>query len=264
MNDILKECYVRDVTKNLMSKEFSVNMILRTKSDLASEILKLLFTPENIRLNSDASLEFLADIDGENITLYNKNGKVIDENKYWGITVHLLKKYFNLDKLILPLSVSTVVEKLSIDFGFYIIYGGISKNELIAEAEENGLYIQKRLLSDPIFYAVSLLDYLNYNGISFKSLISSVPDAYTSIGRINDLSFNETEILNVLSDKTGHLSFKNGIKIFNNNGWILIFPENTCNAITIITESQSFEAAEELCFDTLEKIKTCKSQKNSV
>ncbi len=264
MDDILKECYVRDITENLMSDEFSVNMILKTKSDKASQILKLLFTPENIRLNPDASLEFMADIDSDIISLYDRNNKIIDENKYWGITVYLLKRYFNQDRIILPVSVSETIEKLSINLELSIIYGGPSKNELIQDAKENDLYIQKRLMSDPIFYAVSLLDYLNYNKISFKALISSIPDAYTSIGRINDATFDEDQVLTALSDNTGHLSFNNGIKIFNNKGWILVIPENSYNAITIITESQSFEAAEELCFDALEKIKTCKNQKNSV
>ena len=268
MDKLLKEFYINNIVRNIKSDKFNMNMLLRTKSREVSNILSLLFSPENINLKAGATIQFSADIDenGETIILYDNANKTIDENKFWGICLYLLKDYFFEKKILLPVSVPRHIEKLAIGHNLSIIYGDTDKARILNDLSDNKLYNQKRLMTDAIFFAVSLLDYLNLNNKTFKNLISSIPDAYTSIGRVNNAQLKESDIIDAVSGSNtmGLLNFNNGIKVYKDSGWVLIIPENSEKTITIITEAQSFEAADELCFNTIEKIKTCQKEKNSV
>ncbi len=251
--------YIQEILNELKSKRFSKNVELRTRSETLSEILENLFCEIENAGQRNVSPEFSADIcqNGQGLTLYTNNGQRISESTLLYIISIVLIKHFNCKKIVLPIYASSALENLLIKENITIIRCGMSDTEFINTLLNNNLYYQFRMCFDGIYCAVMLLDYLNLNNLSFDNIINSLPVECRLETEVECPSSRKGQIIGNLNSKYSgsKIYMTDGIKIYKNNGWVLVIPEKYRHYVKIITEGINTEAAKEISAEFTNKIK---------
>ena len=243
--------YTQDILNSLKSKYYSINMEIRTRSESVSEILEILLSTIEKKAISNPIKQFSADIadNGQNIILYTADGKLVDTNKLLGIISVILIKRFEYDSVVMPISVSERLEEYITDLGARIIYSGISEHEFMKKMVRHNLKEQAALCFDGVYFAMTLLDYLNETGNTFDELTASLPESSHAEIEVECSNARKSDIIKQLHDKykNNKIDTTDGIKIYKSNGWVLVIPERYRHSIKIITEGTNMETAEEIC-----------------
>lgn len=108
--------------------------------------------------------------------------------------------------------------------------------------------MQFRIQFDAIFCLLLLCDYLHRNQLTFSELLSSLPDSHMAQKEAVCPSQYKGEVIRMLIQKNQDkkLELSEGVKIFLNQGWVLIVPDHYRQVCRIITQGFSEEYADEL------------------
>ncbi len=115
---------------------------------------------------------------------------------------------------------------------------------------------------DALFLAFKLLSILKNRECGIDELVDELPEKYIVRKKIT-INFAPTYLATVIGEET--VSAKNdfeGIKLIKNGGRLLLIPEKDGENVRILAESDSMEAAEELCADIEELIGTANEKQN--
>ncbi len=251
--------YIQEILNGLKSTRFEKNMEIRTHSETLSDILEVLLGEVENMAQYNSPVEFSADLsfNGQKVTLYAKDGKRLDRPAIMYITSVILIRYFGCKTIALPIYAPSALEEMLYREKINIIKCGTSSAEFINTLLKNNLYAQFRLCFDGIFCAVSLLDFLNFHNISFDMLAKELPKQISLETEVECPCSRKAKIIENLHEKYGHnkIDVTDGIKIYQNNGWVLIIPEKHRHYVKIITEGTSMEVAEEISAEFTNQIK---------
>ncbi len=251
--------YIRDILNELKSESFTINASLRTRSEVISELLEIIFAEMERHALPSVAPEFFCDINGsgENLSLFTPDGNLIDKNRVLYIMAIILIKHFNEKTVVLPISAPASLEKFAEANKVSVILSGIDNKEYMDLLYRYGLTKQLNLCFDGIYFAVNLLDYLNFNGINFSELVSYIPKAATWEDKVECPEIKKSKVLSAISQKynSSKKEVSDEIKIYKNGGWVLIIPGEQKHSIRIITEGKDSEIAEEICTDFKNRIK---------
>lgn len=251
--------YIQEILNGLKSTRFEKNMEIRTHSETLSDILEVLLGEVENIAQYDSPVVFSADLsfNGQKVTLYTKDGKLLDRSAIMYIISVILIRYFGCKTIALPIYAPSALEEMLCREKVNIIKCGTSSAEFINTLLKNNLYAQFRLCFDGIFCAVSLLDFLNFYNISFDMLAKELPKQISLETEVECPSSRKANIIETLYEKYGHnkIDVTDGIKIYQNNGWVLIIPEKHRHYVKIITEGTSMETAEEISAEFTNQIK---------
>lgn len=242
--------YIQDILNKIESKRFAINMELQTKSETVSEILEVLLSEIERHTEKDIEKQFIAELDrnGRLASLSDTGLNKLDKNQVLSIAAILLTEHFGEREIALPVSAPGMLEKNLKDNKINILKCGTSDEEFLRFLTDNNLYEEFRLCFDGIYFSVALLDYLNCRNISFSDLYKRLPVFIHREVEIECPDSKKTEIIRKLYAKYSDLETDTteGIKIFKNNGWVLVLPESYRHCIKIITEGYDTETADEL------------------
>ncbi len=245
-----KLSYVQNILNRVKSRSFNKNLEARTRSETVSEILELILGEIEQRVSEDAPKEFSIDIagNGEHFFISNADEKRLDNNTLLSVLTVVLLKHMDIRTIVLPVSAPTSLEELVRRNGGTVIACGTSDREFMQTILEHGLDEQFSLFFDGVFAAIMLLDYLNLHRVSFYDLTEKLPASCRRETEIECPDSKKSEIIKQLYDKynNGKTDLTDGIKIYRNNGWVLIIPEKHRHFVRIITEGSDMEAADEI------------------
>lgn len=251
--------YVQEILNGLKSTRFDKNMEIRTHSETLSDILEILLGEVESITHYDSPVEFSADLDfsGQEISLHTKNGKKIDKTALMYITSVMLVHYFGCKTIVLPIYAPSALEEMLFREKVNIIKCGTSSSEFITTLLKNNLNEQFRLCFDGIFCAITLLDFLNYQDASLDMLIKEMPEQSSLETEVECPNSRKANIIDTLCEKyhNNKIEVTDGIKIYQNNGWVLIIPEKHRHYVKIITEGINMEAAAEISAEFTNQIK---------
>lgn len=245
-----KSIYIQEILNNITSHRFEINMELRTPSETISDILENLFSTMALMTSNKADKVFSAEIssNGEDITVFSSNGSCVGKSQLISIISMILLRHLRLKTIVLPAYAPSQLEKFLKSEGCEIICCGTSRYELMHVLLKNKLYQQFRMCFDGIYLAVTLLDFLNCNSITFDSFLESLPSNSYKETEVECPDSRKNKIIENLYSKyeDSDIEFGDGIKIYQTEGFVLIIPEKYRHYIKIITEADTMEAAEEI------------------
>ncbi len=255
-----RHSYIQEILSGLRTEHFRRNMELRTRSETVSELLEsLLAEIEKHMEQSGGMAEFQADVseNGQSLTLFTSAGLPLSMDQTLAWYAVLLCKYFQVQNVVLPVSASSQIEKLVVSCGGRVSYCGTSNAEFMQAVLQNGTEAQFRLCFDGIFAAVSILDYLNDQDVSFDTFVEKLPLICRREAEFPCGGERMEQVLSALYQKYQHcpVDFTDGLKIYQDQGWVLILPDQYRHYIRIITEGTNMEAAEEISTNFKKQIK---------
>ncbi len=254
-----KAFYVQEILNGLKSIRFEKNMELRTRSETLSDVLELLLGEIETMVPDATPTEFSADLsfNGQELFLFSNDGEKLSKSALLYIISIILLRHFGCKTIVLPIYASSALEELLCKEKMNIIKCGVSSTEFINTLLKNKLYTQFRMCFDGIYCAVMLLDYLNYSGISFNALVRDLPSDIRLETEVECPNSRKSDIIDKLRLKysSNKIDMTDGIKIYQNNGWVLVIPEKYRHYVKIITEGTNMEAAEEISTKFINRIK---------
>ncbi len=246
-----KDYYLRNMLNSLQSREIRRNLEIRTKSETVSGLLRSLLSELEKRVHvPQKEREFQAEIaeNGETLTLYTMSGERVGSEQLLALFAVMLLRKLPESTIVLPLSASTELERLIKNNGGKVVYSKTSAADFMEQILAHGTREQFLLCFDALYAVVAILDFLNLHDVNFDTMVNKLPVFYKNEVEIDCPDEKKGDVIQKLlqmhkQDKT---DMTEGIKIFRNDGWALVVPENSRQVCRIIIEGHSMEAATEL------------------
>ncbi|KJF28765.1 nucleotidyl transferase [Clostridium aceticum] len=197
--------------------------------------------------------------DGEKLILIDKQGRVIQQEKYDALTAMMLLKEGNKNKLILPYTSPYMIEKMAKDHNVEVMRvksNPASIMNAMLSTEEQG--ISQYILSYNATWAIGMiLDFLVERNMVLEDLVNEMPDLYYIKEKIPcDWQDKGRVIRQLVEDnESQNIELFEGVKIKDERGWALILPDSEKPLFNIYTEGFSEEYAQELSLFFREKVK---------
>ncbi len=105
---------------------------------------------------------------------------------------------------------------------------------------------------DALFLCIKLLSVMKERECSISQLLNELPEKYI-IGKTLSIEFSPSYLADLVGEE--EVDLKNsleGIRLIRNSGKLLIVPERSGEAVRILAEADTMEAADELCTDISE------------
>ena len=258
--DNYKFYYAQEILNSLKSRNFHFNMEVRTKSETVSELLELLLSEiEKLVGERNEKKEFWAEIseNGESLTLFTSDGRQLSQEQCFAVMAMVLLNNTDCRNIVLPVTSSDALKTMIELNGGNVILSGASAAEFMKQILAKGSSEQFRLCFDGIYAAIAILDYLNRHKVSFDRLIEKIPQIHKQEEEITCPEDKKGLVISGIIEKYKDTQARvaDGVKIYHNDGWVLILPEKSRHYIKIITEGISTETAKELSADAIREVR---------
>ncbi|WP_077370017.1 sugar phosphate nucleotidyltransferase [Anaerosalibacter sp. Marseille-P3206] len=199
---------------------------------------------------------------GENMTLIDDKGNVMDREKFSLLSILMGLKSGELDKIVVPYNFPRVVEDLVRDYGGKVYLTKTNLADLLNEIFKQGSIYQYIINFDAILGTGKILDYLVSYKIKLSDLIEQLPVYYYVKGQVKCPWEEKGRILRyIIENDDNPIETVEGARIVNDKGWVLILPDNEKPIFNIYAEGFSEEYAEELSNLYYEKINEILSER---
>ncbi len=210
----------------------------------------------NLMRSGNFDIGVAHDGDADRCVFIDENGDYIDGDK----SLALIAKYTinENDTVVTPISSSDALNDICLEkeaklvitrVGAPIVARAMIENHATIGGEENGgvIYGKHQYCRDGAMTMGLMLNLLSRENKKLSELLGEIPDykmVKTSVKRNKEWA----EIKDIITDKFGKnkMNFLDGIKIYEDGGWVLIRPSGTEKIIRIFSESKNQEIAEEL------------------
>lgn len=207
-------------------------------------------------------LGFLINDTGENITLLNENGTMLNSDTYRILTSIITLKSGVCKQLVVPVDSTNIINQLAQNYNIDIIRTHSSTTDIMNDMLKYGNsinddYFQYSLNYDGILASGKILSYLSEKNITITDLLKEIPEFHIKKSEFDcDFEKRGFIIRKLIEDyENNSLEMFEGIKINSENGWALILPDNERPIFRILTEGCSEEFAEEISVGVNNKLK---------
>lgn len=188
----------------------------------------------------------------EKMMLIDNKGRIVTEDMFIALISVILFKSIEGGTVIVPLSASSVVEKIADMNNGKVIRTKTSTQDIMGNIL--GTEIKEDMLDqftmhfDAIAGFVKILDFMSANNYTLSALIDMVPDFYMSKREVEcPWDAKGKVIRQLIQENDGNdLETVEGVKIVQEDGWVLVLPDADQPVCKVISEGYSAEFAEEL------------------
>jgi len=188
----------------------------------------------------------------EKMMLIDDRGRLITDDMFIALISLILFRKIQGRTVVVPFSASNAVEKLAGEYKGKVIRTKTSQRDIMGrlldrDAKEE-LLDQFTLHFDSVAGLVKLLDYMSVNSISLSKLVDMLPEIHMRRQEV-ECGWNAKGkvIRRLIQEHSGaKLEILEGVKVYNDNGWVLVLPDAEKPVCTVISEGSDAEFAEEL------------------
>ncbi|NSW92934.1 MAG: NTP transferase domain-containing protein [Firmicutes bacterium] len=283
--------YMRNIINSVKSKKMDYRIILNTTSQFVAEIMKNLLEQLgckvellNLKLiniktkrasmtsddvNFFTSYVKMGNFDmgvsvedfSEKMMLVDNKGRIITEDMYIALISIMLFKTVKGGTVVVPISASHIVEKIAEEYNGKVVRTKTSSQDimykLLGNGAEEGMLEQFILHFDAIGGLVKILDFMAINKYKLSDMVDMIPTFHMDRKEVEcPWNAKGKVIRQIIQEQSGKtIETMEGVKIYNDNGWVLILPDADLPICRIISESYSQEFAEELSTIYADKIR---------
>ncbi len=231
-------------------------------------------TPENLKdlvrtvKNLGADMGIAHDGDADRAVFVDEKGRYIPGEQSLALIAREIIREKHGATAVVPVSTPSVVEEAIKEFGGKTVYTRVG-SPIVARkmmevggvigGEENGGIInpQMQYCRDGGMTAAKMLEIVAERG-PLSVLIDSLPRFYTVKLKVEIGDINPADILRKVREKasSSRVDETDGLKIFLDEGWVLVRPSGTEPLIRIFSESKSEKNAKKYAEDHLKLVKS--------
>ncbi len=214
-----------------------------------------------------ADLGILVNSSGERVFLVDDQGRRIPQSQALMIMIDMVSRHGRPGKLALPLSVSRLAEELAQGSGRSILRTKISQRAqmeatsrrgVIFGGSENGAYIFSRFIPAPdaAMTLCRLLGMLAKEGRPLSEIRKQVPKPFLAERRTFCPWEQKGLVMRKLIEKAKgqNVELLDGIKVYENSGWVLIVPDPDKPLFNVFAEADKTEVAQKKVDDIISYI----------
>ncbi len=283
--------YLRNIINSVKSKKIDYKISLNTGSQFISETMKNLleelgckveltnlklvnaFTMRQSMTSSDVrfftshikmnnfDLGVSIEDTSEKMMLVDNKGRIITEDMFIALISIILFKSVKGRTLVVPISASHVVEKIAEENEGRVLRTKTSPQDIMCKIMSSD--VKEEMLEeftmhfDAMAGLVKILDFMNLNGYSLSDLVDMIPDIHIRRKEVEcPWGAKGKVIRQIMQEQKGEsIETLEGIKIYQNDGWVLVLPDAEEPMCKVISEANSAEFAEELTNIYINKIR---------
>ena len=208
--------------------------ITKTKDEFINSLNQL----SDIVMTLRADVGFLFDNGAEKLFLVDERGKIIDNDTAMLIMAYLVMLTYKSGTIAVPVTVSSVIDELAKKFNFKIKRTGTSPRNIMNAAKDEGVIFVADCNGGFIFpefqnsfdamYAVgNLMEMLTQAKLTVSSIRREIP-AFEVLHKAVPCSWDKKgqTMRNAIEYSKGkRTELIDGVKIFLDNGWVLLLPD---------------------------------------
>ena len=121
-------------------------------------------------------------------------------------------------------------------------------SKIISTDEEQGINGQFIMHFDAIFSLIKILDFMKINKLTLSEIVNMIPDFYINKEEVACPWNIKGKVIRELIEehKDQIIETTEGVKIYKDDGWILVLPDSERPVCSIICENSNEEYAKEL------------------
>ncbi|RLE50464.1 MAG: hypothetical protein DRJ31_01210 [Candidatus Methanomethylicota archaeon] len=217
-------------------------------------------------LDADFGVSFT--YDAEKAFFVDDKGNAVLGDQALAVFIQLVLEHHKRGSIVVPVSASRLVEEVVEKYGGKSVRVGITprslsegviKEKAIFGGSEGGLFICPPLhpVPDGLFATAKLIEYLAKSGTPLSELVSSLPRFYAVRGSVAcPWELRGKVFRGLIEELRDHkVDLLDGIKVFHNEGWVLILPSLTEPVLNIYVEGVNEAATESLLKQYVAKIR---------
>lgn len=261
-----RSSFISNIMKNLLEElgcavEVNSLRLLNTKTmrqSMTSNDVKFFTSHVKIgKFDLGVSIEDTS----EKMMLVDSKGRIITEDMFIAIISLILFRTIRGGTVVVPISASNVVEKLAFDNNGKVIRTKTSHQDLMGKIL--GKEIKEEMLEqftmhfDAVAGLVKILDFISANNLKLSELVDKIPEFHISKKEVEcPWDAKGKVIRKIIEDNSSEtIETLEGVKIHQNDGWVLVLPDAEQPICRVISESFSAEFADELTNIYAEKIR---------
>lgn len=244
--------YLRQIANNAKSSSFKLPLALDSDSPLALSLAKTLLDELGVQVSSPLNnrnvITAYIDENGERVTFFDENSIMVTDQQYAAIMCIMLLKNKIAERFVAPISYSGVLEDLAAKYGGRILRCKTNKQDIMSTLISNGLQDQFQMMYDANYAIITLCKSLQDEGKRLCDLVEAIPIFYIHEQEVDCDFAQKGKVIRMLSeeDVQGKIDLSEGVKIVNNDGWVLVIPHKEKAVCRIIAEGTTTEFASEL------------------
>jgi mannose-1-phosphate guanylyltransferase/phosphomannomutase len=283
--------YLRNILNNVKSKniktKISLNscspLVVTTMKNLLEELgctvetseLRLVNTKPIHQTTASSDVRFFTrhvisgDFDfgvsiedtSEKMMLVDNKGRIITDDMFIALVSIILYKTMKGGTMIVPLSASHVIEKIASENNGKVVRAKTSIQDIMGkmfgnEVKEDMLE-QFTMHFDAMAGLTKILDFMNLNNYSLADLVDMIPDFYINRQDVEcPWDAKGKVIRKIIQENDGDsVETLEGVKIYQDQSWVLVLPDGEKPICRVISESHSAEFAEELTNIYVKKVR---------
>lgn len=272
-NDFYFQSLLSTVNKDEIKKS-KLNIAIGSNNDYINELSTKLLKNLNcnvIAINTsnidDASkllsqtkfdLGVIIDNTAEHIELIDDSGRIIKNDLYTAIASIISVKSKMLNEFVVPITTTSVVEKLASSVNAQVTRTKTSQQEVMEKTLEKTNNKKKFILNYDAFAAMTkIINHLVTEKISLSALVESVPQFFVTKKDIECPWDSKGKVMRNLiqENQNNNVELFEGVKIYHDGGWVLVLPDADEPVCTVYSEGNSSEHAQALSDMYVDKIR---------
>lgn len=197
----------------------------------------------------------------EKMMLVDNKGRIITEDMFIALISIILFRTVSGGTMVVPISASHVVEKIAGENNGKVIRTKTSHQDLMGKLL--GKEIKEEMLEqftmhfDAVAGLVKILDFMATNKMKLSDLVEMIPEFHISKKEVECPWDAKGRVIRQImqENKTQTMETLEGVKIYQDEGWVLVLPDAEQPVCRVISESFTAEFAEELTHIYAEKIR---------
>lgn len=285
------EFYLRNIINNVKTKKMSYKIAMNSCSQFISETmarilgelgceielmnLKLMNTKTMRHSMTSSDVKFFTshikmgkfdlgvsiEDNSEKMMLVDNKGRIVTEDMFIALISIILFKTLQGGTVVAPISASHVLEKIALENNGKVIRTKTSTQDIMGKLLGNE--IKEEMLEqftmhfDAVAGLVKILDFMVQNSYRMSDLVDMIPSFYLDKKEVEcSWDAKGKVIRQIIQEKDGNsIETLEGVKIYQDGGWVLVLPDAEQPICRVISESYSAEFAEELSNIYVNKIR---------
>ncbi len=197
----------------------------------------------------------------EKMMLVDNKGRIVTEDMFIALISIIFLRTVNGGTMVVPISASHIVEKIASDNNGNVIRSKTSTQEIMKNIlgikDKSEMFDQFTMHFDAVAGLVRILDFMKLNNYMLSDLVDMIPDFYINRKEVDCPWDSKGKVIRQIIEekRNDNIETLEGVKIYQDDGWVLVLPDAEAPVFRVISEGYSAEFAEELSNIYVEKIR---------
>lgn len=208
--------------------------ITKTKEEFSSSLNQLSDIVTTLKSNAG----FLIDNGAEKLFLVDEKGKILSDETAMFVIAYLVMKTYGKGTIAVPINVSSVIDELAEKFNFKIKRTGTSPRNImnatkdddvvfVADCRGGFIFPEMQHTFDAMYSIGKVIEMLMQNGLTISQIRKEIP-SFEVIHKAIPCSWDKKGLTMrhaIENTKDKKTELIDGVKVFFNNGWVLLLPD---------------------------------------